>query len=692
MCRSARVFLVLGLTAAGLAAGTEAFAVSMYQAPGSMRDIDIGPGGQIYGIGARAYTAAGGLVYKWEGRNWVPFSGSGVRLTVDRDGNPWLVNSGDDIWRFKDGRWDHLPGRARDIDAGAGGEVFMVEADGAADGRVFCWTGSDWSLFGGSGVRITVDPGGHPWIVKSSGAMYRHNGSGWVLVPGRARSIDAGGGGTVYIIGADEVGPADGGIFRWTGSNWAENGGYGTEIAVSPGGDPAIVNSGDGVWGTFYRELPLSDFGFEAMRTRGRLARGYRPTLVILLEHSDNVFGGIHTRSYYDRLFFGIPPNLSINRYFIENSFGAFGLQKAGLIGPIRDPRTLACAHRSASCPGDGRSFLTSYAEALLLPGMEGVDFSVWDTDSDGRVTDDELLLVFVSAYDDPGYSVGGINRNFPGGCADTLAGGVQLCSTLALVGDGTNLGTIAHEMSHSLGTEDIYGAGYRNNGKLSLMAATKSGVEDDHEYYHLDPWHKIALGWLRPTIVPIAPGTKEIRRVLQAPPSDGFTARSLLLYDPNRGPNEFFLVEYRNAGVDGGISFDRNAYANGIVVWLVKRVSPSRLLEVPIVIKPGPNGIVDSVMIPDDVPTVSGLGIKLGPNRILDSVAMGDDVYEWDRVDLVVSPGDQFLGAPVAFTSANPRVNLRWLDWTTSYVELRALSFAEGASTGEVVLTFRHR
>jgi M6 family metalloprotease-like protein len=667
-------------------------AVALYKTPGSMRDIDVGPGGQIYGVGALDVAGGNGLVYKWRDRNWEPFSGSGVRIAVDGDGNPWLVNASRQVSRFRDGRWETVSAGAQDIAVG-GGQVFVVGSDGpGTNGSVARWNGADFVRVGGYGTRITVDPDGRPWVVNSLREVWRHDGSGWVRMPGYAQAIDAGANGTVYMIGAGAA-AADGGIFRWTGSAWEENGGFGVEVAVGADGKPAIVNSGAGVWTTFYRELPFEEFGYHGLRTgpRGRRALGERPTLVILLEHTDAIFDAGHPPAYYGDLFFGGAPEMSVDRYFRENSRSQFGLWPGTVVGPVRDPRTWRCAHRREECPGDGRPWLTSFAEALLLPGMAGVDFSRWDADFNGDVTDDELFVVFVSAYDEIGPSTKGVNRHLPGGCAATLTAGVRLCSAVVLVGDGTGLATIAHEMAHSLGAEDVYGALAIRNNRMSLMAATVEPSEDVHKFVHLDPLHKIRLGWVQPAIVPIAPGTKEIRHRLEVPQSADRTARPLLLYDPNRGSREYFLVEYRNGAAAPG-SFDQDVAVDGVIVWLVQtRTASGTLVEMKTLVEPGRDGVLSSSVVHDDL--TDGTYIWGGPDRILQStVAPGsDDVYGMSKVDLVVSPEDQQLGRARAFNATHGRVNLRWLDNLRSWVEVRAGAFEPEDSTVEVILTFRH-
>jgi hypothetical protein len=43
---------------------------------------------------------------------WLEYPGSGIRLDVDPDGFPWVVNSDQEIWRLTPFDLDRIPGRA----------------------------------------------------------------------------------------------------------------------------------------------------------------------------------------------------------------------------------------------------------------------------------------------------------------------------------------------------------------------------------------------------------------------------------------------------------------------------------------------------------------------------------------------------------------------------------------------------
>ena len=65
---------------------------------------------------------------------------------------------------------------------------------------------------------------------------------------------------------------------------------------------------------------------------------------------------------------------------------------------------------------------------------------------------------------------------------------------------------TFCHELSHSLGTIDLYNTGCWNSG-LTLMSCSLYPDNDDRRTFHLDPWHKIKFGWETPRIFPLGSG-----------------------------------------------------------------------------------------------------------------------------------------------------------------------------------------
>src|SRR5262249_26286183 len=94
--------------------------------PGLARDIGAGADGSVWVIGTNPVGNDGVGDFRWTGSDWEAIDGGGVRIDVDEGGNPWVVNSGGQIFRRINDRWQLLPGLARDIGAGADGSVWVI--------------------------------------------------------------------------------------------------------------------------------------------------------------------------------------------------------------------------------------------------------------------------------------------------------------------------------------------------------------------------------------------------------------------------------------------------------------------------------------------------------------------------------------------------------------------------------------
>jgi hypothetical protein len=122
------------------------------------------------------------------------------------------------------------------------------------------------------------------------------------------------------------------------------------------------------------------------------------------------------------------------------------------------------------------------------------------------------------------------------------------------------------------LGTIDIYATNCASSG-LSLMSCTGSDILDDQRTFHLDPWHKMRLGWVRPRIFPF--GSGGVATVTAAQFQSDNTP--VILYDPSHGTSEYFIVEFRNnnpavggGGYDLDLRLSGNPSEHGLALWHV--------------------------------------------------------------------------------------------------------------------------
>jgi hypothetical protein len=218
--------------------------------PGSAQDIGVGANCQAWVIGTNAVPGGGGVFFLDRKRNWVGFSGGGVRITVQSQGFPRMINNANGIFRLLPNvAWQQLPGAGTDI--GSGGALWVVGTNPVPGGfgTYFLDSTSNWVGVDGGAVRIAVGPDGLPWIVNSAGNIFHrvNNNTAWQALPGTAQDIGVGADGTPWIIGTNGV-PGGFGIYRWDGSSWIGIEGGGVQISVGGDGLPWIVNSAGSIF------------------------------------------------------------------------------------------------------------------------------------------------------------------------------------------------------------------------------------------------------------------------------------------------------------------------------------------------------------------------------------------------------------------------------------------------------------
>ena len=182
---------------------------------------------------------------------------------------------------------------------------------------------------------------------------------------------------------------------------------------------------------------------------------------------------------------------------------------------------------------------------SLLQAADPVVNFASFDRNGDNSITDDELTLIEVSETDT--YNCGGTR----GIASPTVLDGKTLggVKSMAFGGSPTNKITHAHEIFHqALGATDN---GYVS-GSLDIMGVTCTTDED--AFFDANSWNKLHLGWATPTVV-TADGFYSVDRW-------DTSGESYLLYDPERGANDYFLVENRTQTAD---SYDEDATDAGL-------------------------------------------------------------------------------------------------------------------------------
>ena len=129
------------------------------------------------------------------------------------------------------------------------------------------------------------------------------------------------------------------------------------------------------------------------------------------------------------------------------------------------------------------------------------------------------------------------------------------------------SLGVMCHEYSHQLGAVDLYDTsvpgGQTVVGTWSLMDyGVYVGSPLGSNPVHLDPWHKIFMGYLSPTVLAIGTTTATF-----PPVEASSTVYKVAAANSDVGASEYYLMEYRDASASGP-SFDKGLPGTGLVVW----------------------------------------------------------------------------------------------------------------------------
>ncbi len=330
----------------------------------------------------------------------------------------------------------------------------------------------------------------------------------------------------------------------------------------------------------------------------------------------------------------------------------------------------------------------------LMLEAAQAARFDLrnFDRNRDGTLTQAELPVLAFAAGQYPWG--GGLMRH---SYVYTLADGLRIDTSVMAVGEDEALSTLVHELAHVLGAQDMYGSS-QLNWRSSLMGPTGGGptstTQVNRDAWHLDPWHKMRLGWVTPRIFSLAqPGSSELLRAPQGAPAGALEAEPIVLFDPQRydvarRQGDFFVVEYRNQSLGG---YDAQAVGVGLAVWQVRSDASGNRVLVANVADPtqmdggcnllgvlagalvrGAGALWNNVtMAPTYLPNPAfpsaSTGVQLSARAVATSDATGGVDWSADGLALArldESTGSALRGAPVhlfgAFPSRNALVRLR--------------------------------
>ncbi|MBQ8497652.1 MAG: InlB B-repeat-containing protein [Clostridia bacterium] len=302
----------------------------------------------------------------------------------------------------------------------------------------------------------------------------------------------------------------------------------------------------------------------------------------VFLQHKDH--------SYWSNMFFGDGPK-TMKSYFeiqsggnfrfipAEENFSDFRKNNEANDGIVEVTVTTAISKGTKGSTSDPERY------AALAACVENgyVDFSVYDKNGDKRVTEDELMVAFITAGYEYTRSTSTPSYNAHMSSFNYGFGGIQVSTDYVKCGEMINndtpltVGSFCHELGHALGNGDLYAAGATKSwgganspaGKVSVMAGNGSsgsntGESKGESPSNYDPYHLTVYGLYDYTSV--GDGTY----TLYSRQSGKGEYNILKVSTPN--PSEYYLIEnryYDNSSphFDSETNYDGT---RGILIWHV--------------------------------------------------------------------------------------------------------------------------
>lgn len=291
--------------------------------------------------------------------------------------------------------------------------------------------------------------------------------------------------------------------------------------------------------------VSVVDFGFGSMRMNNTLPLGNRPLLVIVANYAGTP---TLTNHNWETLIFGNNA-VSLRDYYREISNRRFNWTRGGLLQTSFSQFDRTTNNQPKQIIAQARS-------------QANFDFSTFDSNHDGVVTSDELSILIIHNLADAGGQTGDVTTTLPSPSTSSI----NLNLRVSNAAHKESLMTFCHEICHTLGALDLYSGGNALHQGISLMGPTVAS-DSNRQSYHLDPWHKMMLGWCEPRILSLRGNGSIVIPAAQL----GRVEAPFLLFDPLRGQSEFYLLEYRTPSTLGaGGGFDTNVASQGLLIWHV--------------------------------------------------------------------------------------------------------------------------
>jgi len=160
------------------------------------------------------------------GRNWSKLPGAACEVALGVDGDLWVINKSEQIWRWNGSAWVQMSGAAVKISVANKKNIACVNKAG----QIFKWDegSQSWHLVDGAANRVAIGVDGTMWAVNSEKQIWRRTpSSGWTLISGSAVEVACHDHDTAWVV--NNLGQ----IYQWGGSGWHLQEGEGHVIACN---------------------------------------------------------------------------------------------------------------------------------------------------------------------------------------------------------------------------------------------------------------------------------------------------------------------------------------------------------------------------------------------------------------------------------------------------------------------------
>jgi len=217
---------------------------------GLATEIGVSSNGKVAIIGSGPCDVSGCGVYAYEEPNWTAMPGRAIRVAVDPSGNPWVINQFHEIYQWSGGQFHRVSGGATDISIGADGSIFIIGTGPCNNSgcTVYELKDSKWNPYPGSGVRLAVDPTGHPWVVNQEGEIYQWLSPRFRRVEGKATDIAIGRDASIHVVGTSPCDSTGCRVYQLSNNAWVDAALNGVNIAASSRDDVWVTNAANEIY------------------------------------------------------------------------------------------------------------------------------------------------------------------------------------------------------------------------------------------------------------------------------------------------------------------------------------------------------------------------------------------------------------------------------------------------------------